>query len=85
MVGVTRFGLKKCSVKGTFLGTDSSEWAWTSWGRLRDQMFTRQNVRGVGVDGSGGKRSWGAVLWVLEREKTSVLWFPGKNLGARIS
>lgn len=71
IVCVLRFGLQKCSVKGTFLGKDSSMWP----GQLgREGPETIQLIplcmmqwcwpeHGEG----GGRRSWTAIVWVLER------------------
>ena len=85
-----RFRMKKCSVKGTFLGKDDRGWPWIVCGRLRNQMVLWQNVQGVGVDEGGWKWARGAVLWSLERGDICYV-IPsgphptGKNLGAQIS
>ena len=85
-----RFRMKKCSVKGTFLGKDDRGWPWIVCGRLRNHMVLWQNVQGVGVDEGGWKRAQGAVLWNLERGDICYV-IPsgphptGKNLGAQIS
>jgi len=48
-----RFRMKKCSVKGTFLGKDDRGWPWIVCGRLRNHMVLWQNMQGVGVDEGG--------------------------------